>query len=132
MLVTLGVVSVDGSKFEAAASKHRSVRYDRAGELIDRLRLEIADLMERAKAERAAYEAKVSTQSGSTGERRFGDRPNPIPAVTSNLERAAADDGQIVHNRNPTPKSDRLIARISHERSVMKVANASNGRRRLV
>ena len=38
--MTLGVVSVDGSKFEAAASKHRSVTYDRAGELIDRLRLE--------------------------------------------------------------------------------------------
>ena len=49
-LVKLGVVSVDGSKFEANASKHRSVRYDRAGELIDQLRLEIADLMERAEA----------------------------------------------------------------------------------
>ena len=43
-LVKLGVVSVDGSKFDANASKHRSVGYDRAGELIDRLRLEIADL----------------------------------------------------------------------------------------
>ena len=49
-LVKLGVVSVDGSKFDAAASKHRSVRYDRAGELIEQLRLEIADLMERAEA----------------------------------------------------------------------------------
>ena len=49
-LVKVGVVSVDGSKFEANASKHRSVRYDRAGELIEQLRLEIADLMERAEA----------------------------------------------------------------------------------
>ena len=49
-LVKVGVVSVDGSKFDANASKHRSVRYDRAGELIDRLRLEIADLMDRAEA----------------------------------------------------------------------------------
>ena len=49
-LVKLGVVSVDGSKFEANASKYRSVRYDRAGELIEQLRLEIADLMERAEA----------------------------------------------------------------------------------
>ena len=46
----LGVVSVDGSKFAANASKHRSVRYDRAGELIEELRLEIAALMERAEA----------------------------------------------------------------------------------
>ena len=36
-------VGVDGSKFEANASKHRSVRYDRAEELIEQLRLEIAD-----------------------------------------------------------------------------------------
>ena len=49
-LVKVGVVSVDGSKFDANASKHRSVRYDRAGELIDQLRLEIADLMDRAEA----------------------------------------------------------------------------------
>ena len=47
-LVKLGLVSVDGSKFKANASKHRSVTYRRAGELIDRLELEIAELMARA------------------------------------------------------------------------------------
>ena len=46
----VGLVSVDGSKFEASASKHRSVTYERAGELIDQLKLDIADLMERATA----------------------------------------------------------------------------------
>ncbi len=49
-LVKVGLVSVDGSKFEASASKHRSVTYERAGELIDKLKLDIADLMERAEA----------------------------------------------------------------------------------
>jgi hypothetical protein len=49
-LVKVGLVSVDGSKFEASASKHRSVTYERAGELIDQLKLDIADLMERAEA----------------------------------------------------------------------------------
>ena len=49
-LVKVGVVSVDGTKIDANASKHRSVRYDRAGELIDQLKLEIADLMGRAEA----------------------------------------------------------------------------------
>ena len=49
-LVKVGLVSVDGSKFEASASKHRSVTYERSGELIDRLKLEIAALMERAEA----------------------------------------------------------------------------------
>jgi transposase len=49
-LLKLGLVSVDGSKFKASASKHRSVRYDRAGELVAQLELEIADLMARAEA----------------------------------------------------------------------------------
>ena len=49
-LVKLGVVSVDGSKFGASASKHRSVTYERAGQLIDQLKLEIAELMARAEA----------------------------------------------------------------------------------
>ena len=49
-LVKVGLVSVDGSKFEANASKHRSVTYERAGELVDQLKLEIAELMARAEA----------------------------------------------------------------------------------
>lgn len=56
-LLKLGVVSVDGSKFDAAASKHRSVTYDRAGELVDQLKLEIAALMARAEAADASAEA---------------------------------------------------------------------------
>ena len=49
-LVKVGFVSVDGSKFEASASKHRSVTYERAGELVDQLKLEIAELMEHVEA----------------------------------------------------------------------------------
>jgi transposase len=49
-LLKVGLVSVDGSKFKASASKHRSVTYERAGELIDQLELEIADLLGRAEA----------------------------------------------------------------------------------
>ena len=37
-LLRVGLVSVDGSKFKANASKHRSVRYERAGALIAQLR----------------------------------------------------------------------------------------------
>ncbi len=49
-LVKLGVVSVDGTKIDANGSKHRSVRYDRAGELVAQLKLEISALMARAEA----------------------------------------------------------------------------------
>lgn len=46
----MGVVSVDGSKLDANASKHRSVTYRRAGALIGQLRREIVDLLDRAEA----------------------------------------------------------------------------------
>jgi transposase len=49
-LVKVGVVSVDGSKFDANASKHRAVTYARAGELVDQLKREIAELLARAEA----------------------------------------------------------------------------------
>ena len=49
-LLKVGLVSVDGSKFKASASRHRSVTYRRAGELVDQLKLEIAALMARAEA----------------------------------------------------------------------------------
>ena len=56
-LVKLGLVSVDGSKFKANASKHRSVTYARAGELIEQLKGEIADLLARAETADASAEA---------------------------------------------------------------------------
>ena len=109
-LVKLGVVSVDGSKFAANASKHRSVRYDRAGELIEELRLEVAALMERAEAaddgsgegpqalpkaraeaERAAYEAKVAARAGRKG-RAKGKRPKPPEGTPRGDEQSNLSD----------------------------------------
>ena len=55
-LLRVGLVSFDGSKFEANANKHRSVRYERAGALIAQLEGEIAALLGRAEAADAAGE----------------------------------------------------------------------------
>jgi len=49
-LLKVGTVSVDGTHIKANASKHKSVRYDRAGELERQLRQDIAELLERAEA----------------------------------------------------------------------------------
>ncbi len=50
-LLRVGTISVDGSKVDANASKHRNVRYDRAGDLIEQLEADIDALL--AKAEEA-------------------------------------------------------------------------------
>ena len=47
-LLRLGLVSVDGTQVDANASRHRNVRYDRAGALVEQLRAEISQLLERA------------------------------------------------------------------------------------
>ena len=47
-LTKVGTVSVDGTKIQANASKHAAVSYERAGEMIEQLELEVKELMERA------------------------------------------------------------------------------------
>jgi len=47
-LLRVGTVSVDGTKIDANASKHRGVRYDRAQVLRKQLQAEITELLEQA------------------------------------------------------------------------------------
>jgi transposase len=47
-LVKVGTVSIDGTHIRANASKHKSLRYDRAGELEKRLREDVQGLLEQA------------------------------------------------------------------------------------
>lgn len=53
-LVSLGHVSLDGSKFKANASKHRAMSYDRMQSTSERLEAEIAELLEQAERVDAA------------------------------------------------------------------------------
>jgi hypothetical protein len=56
-LTKVGTVSVDGTKIQANASKHAAVSYQRAGEMLEQLELEVKELIQRAKQAEAA-EAK--------------------------------------------------------------------------
>ena len=47
-LTRVGTVSVDGTKIQANASKHAAVSYQRAGEMLAQLELEVKELMTRA------------------------------------------------------------------------------------
>jgi hypothetical protein len=47
-LVTVGTVSVDGTHIKANASKQKSIRYDRAGELERKLRKDVEELLAQA------------------------------------------------------------------------------------
>jgi len=53
-LLKVGTVSVDGTKIDANASKHKSVRYDRAKVLREKLQADIAELVTKAESADAA------------------------------------------------------------------------------
>ncbi len=60
-LLKVGTVSVDGTKIDANASKHRGLRYDRAQSLVKQLEADIAQLVDQADA--ADSEDVVDPQS---------------------------------------------------------------------
>jgi transposase len=60
-VLKVGTVSVDGTHLKANASKNKNVRYDRAGELEEQLKLDIAALMKQA--EQMDWQAEDQGQS---------------------------------------------------------------------
>lgn len=78
-LLKVGTVSVDGTKMRANASKNRNVRYDRAGELLETLRQDVQELME--KAERTDQLDEVDGQ-------RLPDELSRAEALKKKLEAA--------------------------------------------
>jgi len=60
-LLKVGTVSVDGTKLKASASKNKNVRYDRAGQLIEQLDMEVRELMEEAERRDQRDEADGQT-----------------------------------------------------------------------
>ena len=70
-LLRVGTVSVDGTKVDANANKRNSIRYDRAGELREQLRVEIKGLLDRAERDDAdaGSEPHVCRRSCRAGRR---------------------------------------------------------------
>ena len=101
-LLKLGVVSVDGSKLDANASKHRSVTYRRAGELVDQLKLEIAELMGRAEAADTGSEADPQALPKEIGRLAALRAPSWMPPASASRPRrrcAPRRSGRITRPR---------------------------------
>jgi transposase len=72
----VGAISVDGTKIQANASKHAAVSYQRAGEMIAQLQLEVKELIERAQ-QAEATEAKETLDIPAE----LGRRENRVAAL---------------------------------------------------
>lgn len=102
-LLKVGTVAVDGSHIKANASKHQSVRYDRAAELEQQLREDIEELL--AQAEAADREGAADGQ-GLPEEiaRRERLRQRMIEARRQ-LEQRAAEQAAEKERKKKKPKS---------------------------
>ena len=86
-LLTVGRVSVDGTKLKANASKRRGLRYDRADELRAQLRGEVKDLL--AQAERADVKSETDPQQLPEELARREKLAAQLDAACARLERQA-------------------------------------------
>lgn len=86
-LLRVGMVSVDGTKVDANASKRNSLRYDRARQLRERLQKEIAGLME--EAERADGREAPDEQSLPEELKRRRRLKEKLDEACATLERRA-------------------------------------------
>ena len=91
-LLKVGRVSVDGTKVKAAASKRRSIRYDRAVQLRAQLRGEVADLL--GKAERADSKDEADPQQLPEELARREKLAAQLDAACERLERQAKAQAQ--------------------------------------
>lgn len=88
-VLQVGMVSVDGTKVDANASKHRSVRYDRAKALVEQLRMDIEELLRRA--ERADASEGSDPQSLPEELRRREALAEKLDMACKRLEAQARD-----------------------------------------
>jgi transposase len=82
-LVQVGHLSVDGSKYQANASRHKAMSYGRIGETEPRLREEVAELLRRAAEADAAEDAEYGP------DRRGDELPEELRRRESRLQKIA-------------------------------------------
>ena len=91
-ILKLGTVSVDGTKVRASASRYRWVTYQRAGELVEQLELEIKELL--GKAESADRQEEEDTQSLPKEIRKREELQKRLKAAREKLEQRAGEQAK--------------------------------------
>jgi transposase len=86
-LVTLGTISLDGTKVKANASKHRALSYGHAQALAERLKAEIAELLRRAEQAEAVPDHVSLPDELARREQRLA----AIEAATAKIEARAQE-----------------------------------------
>ena len=149
-LTQVGTVSVDGTKIAAHASKHAAVSYQRAGEMIGQLELEVQELLTRA-AQAEVREAKETLDLPAELTRReqrlaalqrarqvieerareLAAAQQPEYAAKMAARQRQRDAGKKPRGKEPTPPSTQPEAHAQYnftdpESRIMKAGNGSH------
>ncbi len=122
-ILKVGMVSVDGTKIDANASKIKSLRYDRIEVLRARLEADIADLMAQAQA---ADQLDISGGLSLPDEiARRQSLEDKLDAVARRLEEATKDDDDDNNSDNPgkdpiQPKPEKQTNLIDPDSAIMR------------
>jgi hypothetical protein len=99
-LVKLGHLSLDGSKYQANASKHKAMSYGRIQEVEPKLEAEVKELLERAEAaDRAEDEAHGSDRRGDELPEELKRREGRLEKIRKAKERLEARAKARVRDR---------------------------------
>ncbi len=115
-LLKVGMVSVDGTKIDANASKIKSLRYDRIQQLRMQLEADIAGLMEQAEAADASGEHDgLSLPEEITRRQTLKDR---LDAAAARLEEAAREDKE--YDGSEPPRGDKQTNLTDPDSAIMR------------
>ena len=113
-LLKVGRIAVDGTKLHANASKHAAVSYQRAGEQIVQLELEVAELLDKAEQTDATPLEDGLTLPGEIALRR--DRLAQLRIARAVLEQRAAERAQAERAEYEAKRTERAAKRQRGER----------------
>src|SRR5262249_58946574 len=109
-LVRLGTITVDGTKVQGNASRHKAMSYGYMTQEVQRLRAQIAELLQQAQDIDAQDDAALGTRSGDELPeelRRRQDRLATIEAAMKRLEAQARVEAQAEQQRRDQAEAQR-------------------------
>src|SRR5215831_14198577 len=108
-LVQLGALATDGTKVAGNASRHKAMSYGYLSKEVERLRAEIATLLQRAQDEDAAEDAVLGSRRGDelpAELQRREDRLATLLAAKQRLEEQARDEAEAERQRRAAAEAE--------------------------
>jgi transposase len=112
-MVKLGNLSLDGSKIRANASRHKAMSYGYMKKEVERLRAEVAALLQQAEQTDAEQDAALGSRRGDELPDELKRRQQRLQAIEEamrRLEKEAKDDAEIQRRERAEAEAQRQAA----------------------